>query len=158
MLQNRGQLFSLDPDHANVYAPGKRPFHTIIPAFVIKDGSPLMSFGLMGGGMQPQGHVQILVNIVDFGMNLQEAGDAARFNHEGGRQPTGPHGDSVGTIYLEPGVSELTIERLRAMGHKVEVVGDGVMFGGYQAIAIDGEAGGYAGATEMRKDGTVAAY
>lgn len=158
MLQNRGQLFSLDPDHANAYAPGKRPFHTIIPAFVMKGGSPFMSFGLMGGGMQPQGHVQILVNIIDFGMNLQEAGDAARFNHEGGRQPTGLHEDSQGTIYLEPGVSEQTIERLRAMGHKVEVVGDGVMFGGYQAIAIDGKAGVYAGATEMRKDGTVVAY
>lgn len=158
MLQNRGELFSLDPDHANVYAPGKRPFHTIIPAFLMKDGSPLMSFGLMGGGMQPQGHVQILVNIIDFGMNLQEAGDAARFNHEGGRQPTGLHGDPLGTIYLEPGVSGQTIERLRAMGHNVEVVGDGVMFGGYQAIAVDGETGVYAGATEMRKDGVVVAY
>lgn len=158
MLQDRGQLFSLDPAHANVYAPGKRPFHTIIPAFVMKDGKPLMSFGLMGGGMQPQGHVQVMVNMIDFGMNIQEAGDAARFNHEGGRQPTGLDEDPMGVVYVEPGVSEQTIARLRAMGHKVEVVANGVMFGGYQAIAVDGDTGVYAGATEMRKDGTVVAY
>lgn len=158
MLQDRGQLFSLDPTHANVYAPGKRPFHTIIPAFLMKDGAPVMSYGLMGGAMQPQGHVQILVNMIDFGMNIQEAGDAARFNHQGGRQPTGLHEDSVGTVYVEPGVSEHAIERLRAMGHTVEVVDNGVMFGGYQAIAVDIDTGVYVGATEMRKDGTVVAY
>jgi gamma-glutamyltranspeptidase/glutathione hydrolase len=158
MLQDRGELFSLDPGHPNAYAPGKRPFHTIIPAFLMKDGEPLMSFGLMGGAMQPQGHVQIVVNIVDYGMDIQQAGDAARFLHQGGRQPTGVHEDDPGTLYLEPGVSEQTVEQLRSMGHRVEIDATGVRFGGYQAIAVDPDTGVYAGATEMRKDGTVAAW
>ena len=157
MLQDRGELFSLDPAHPNAYEPGKRPFHTIIPAFVMKDGKPLMSFGLMGGSMQPQGHVQVLVNIIDYGMNVQEAGDAARFNHDGGSQPTGIHDDPLGTLYVEPGVSAQTIDKLTSMGHRVEVDGNGVRFGGYQAIMVS-PAGVYAGATEMRKDGTVVAW
>ncbi len=156
MFQDRGELFSLDPTHANAYAPGKRPFHTIIPAFVMKDGKPYMSFGLMGGGMQPQGHVQVLINHIDYGMNIQEAGDAARFLHDGGRRPTGQHGDPIGTLYLEPGVPEATRRRLETMGHRVQMDDTGVRFGGYQAILRQG--GVYAGATEMRKDGTVAAY
>src|SRR5690606_14778125 len=82
MLQDRGQLFALIEGHANVYAPGKRPFHTIIPAFVTKDDKPWLSFGVMGGSMQPQGHVQVLINLIDFGMDLQAAGDAARIRHE----------------------------------------------------------------------------
>jgi gamma-glutamyltranspeptidase/glutathione hydrolase len=158
MFQDRGELFSLDPDHPNAYAPGKRPFHTIIPAFLMQDGEPVMSFGLMGGSMQPQGHVQILVNMLDFGMNVQEAGDAARFMHQGGSQPTGIHEDPLGTLYLEPGVPEATVVRLRAMGHQVEIDARGVRFGGYQAIMRDRERGSYVGATEMRKDGTVAAW
>ena len=162
MFQDRGELFSLDPAHPNAYEPAKRPFHTIIPAFVKKDGKPFMTLGLMGGGMQPQGHVQVLVNIVDYGMNLQEAGDAARFNHDGGRQPTealeGPAADPLGTLYVEPGISEETIEQLRTMGHKVEVVDNGIMFGGYQAIARDPDTGVLTGATEMRKDGQAAGY
>lgn len=162
MFQDRGELFSLDPAHPNAYAPAKRPFHTIIPAFVKKDGAPFMTLGLMGGGMQPQGHVQVLVNIVDYGMNLQEAGDAARLNHEGGREPTEPLADPVadplGTLYVEPGIPAATVERLRAMGHKVEVVRDGIMFGGYQAIARDPQTGVYSGATEMRKDGQAGGY
>ena len=158
MFQDRGELFSLDPAHPNAYEPGTRPFHTIIPAFLMKDGEPVMSFGLMGGGMQPQGHVQILVNMLDYGMNIQEAGDAARFLHDGGREPTGVHGDPLGTLYLEPGVPGETVERLRAMGHKVEIDPRGVRFGGYQAIMLDREKGSYAGATEMRKDGTVVAW
>jgi len=158
MLQDRGELFSLNPAHANAYAPGKRPFHTIIPAFVMKDGAPVMSFGLMGGSMQPQGHVQVLVNMIDFGMNVQQAGDAARFLHDGGREPTGVDGDPVGTLYLEPGVSAQTIGKLQAMGHKTKVDDSGGRFGGYQAISVDAKKGSYAGATEMRKDGTVAAY
>ena len=162
MFQDRGELFSLDPDHPNAYEPDKRPFHTIIPAFVKKDGKPFMTLGLMGGGMQPQGHVQVLVNIVDYGMNLQEAGDAARFNHDGGRQPTealeGPTADPLGTLYVEPGIPADTIETLRAMGHKVEVVDNGIMFGGYQAIARDPETGVLTGATEMRKDGQASGY
>lgn len=157
MLQDRGELFSLDPDHANAYAPGKRPFHTIIPAFVKKDGKPFMTLGLMGGGMQPQGHVQVLINIVDFGMNLQEAGDAARINHDGGRQPTepasGPAADPLGTLNVEPGIPAETVEALKAMGHNVRVVSNGIMFGGYQAIARDPDTGVLTGATEMRKDG-----
>ncbi|WP_207764718.1 gamma-glutamyltransferase [Hyphococcus luteus] len=158
MLQDRGELFSLDPDHPNAYAPGKRPFHTIIPAFVMKDGAPFMSFGLMGGGMQPQGHVQVLVNMIDYGMNVQEAGDAARFHHSGGRSPTGLHGDPVGELDLEPGVPSETVAKLKAMGHKVKIVDDGIVFGGYEAIQRDSKTGVYSGATEMRKDGTVAGY
>ena len=162
MLQDRGELFSLDPAHPNAYATAKRPFHTIIPAFVKKDGKPFMTLGLMGGAMQPQGHVQVLINIVDYGMNLQEAGDAARLNHEGGREPTepltGPAADPLGTLYVEAGIPAVTVDRLRAMGHRVEVVRDGIMFGGYQAIARDPETGVYTGATEMRKDGQASGY
>ena len=162
MFQDRGELFSLDPAHPNAYEPGKRPFHTIIPAFVKKDGQPYMTLGLMGGGMQPQGHVQVLVNIVDYGMNLQEAGDAARFNHDGGRQPTealaGPSADPLGTLYVEPGIPAESIAQLRAMGHTVEVVDNGIMFGGYQAIARDPATGVLTGATEMRKDGQASGY
>jgi len=162
MFQDRGELFSLDPDHPNAYAPAKRPFHTIIPAFVKKDGKPYMTLGLMGGGMQPQGHVQVLVNIADYGMNLQEAGDAARINHDGGRQPTepltGPSEDPLGTLNVEPGIPAETVEALRLMGHEVRVVSNGIMFGGYQAIARDPETGVLTGATEMRKDGQASGY
>lgn len=167
MFQDRGELFSLDPEHPNAYAPGKRPFQTIIPAFVKKDGKPFISFGLMGGGMQPQGHVQILVNLVDYGMNLQEAGDAARIMHDGGRQPTDPllggradvvEIDALGTLEVEPGIPATTVRALRRMGHKVTVEETGIPFGGYQAIARDPTTGVYTGATEMRKDGQVAGY
>ena len=162
MFQDRGELFSLDPAHPNAYEPAKRPFHTIIPAFVKKDGEPFMTLGLMGGGMQPQGHVQVLINMVDFGMNIQEAGDAARINHDGGRQPTealtGPAADPLGTLNVEPGIPADTVERLREMGHNVRVVSNGIMFGGYQAIMRDPETGVYAGATEMRKDGQASGY
>lgn len=162
MFQDRGELYSLDPDHPNAYAPGKRPFQTIIPAFMKKDGKPYMSFGLMGGGMQPQGHVQVMINIVDYGMNLQEAGDAARLNHDGGRQPTddlaGTGADLLGTLYVEPGIATAEIAKLKAMGHKVELISNGAMFGGYQAIVRNPETGVYHGATEMRKDGQALGY
>jgi gamma-glutamyltranspeptidase/glutathione hydrolase len=159
MFQDRGELFSMVRGHPNQYEPGKRPFHTIIPAFLLKDDEPYMSFGLMGGAMQPQGHVQVLVNMVDYGMNVQEAGDAARLNHEGGRTPTSEGEDALlGTLHVEPGIPAATVEALRKMGHEVEVVENGVMFGGYQAIVRDPETGIYQGATEMRKDGTVAGY
>jgi gamma-glutamyltranspeptidase/glutathione hydrolase len=167
MLQDRGELYSLDPEHPNAYAPAKRPFQTIIPAFIRKDGKPWMSFGLMGGGMQPQGHVQVLVNLVDYGMNLQEAGDAARLHHDGGRQPTdalaGSPADTVpidtlGVLQVEPGIPAATVEALQAMGHKVEVERTGIPFGGYQAIARDPVTGVYTGATEMRKDGQASGY
>jgi len=158
MLQDRGELFSLNPDHPNVYAPGKRPFHTIIPAFATREGKPWMSFGLMGGGMQPQGHVQVLINMVDFDMNVQEAGDAARFLHDGGASPDGGDPDHYGTAYLGPGVPTATVEALQKLGHNVEVNATGVMFGGYQAIQRDEKTGVYVGATEMRKDGTVVGW
>ena len=156
MLQDRAELFSLDPDHANALQPGKRPFHTIIPAFVMKDGEPLMSFGVMGGSMQPQGHVQIIVNMLDFGMNLQEAGDAARIRHGGSSQPTGEIMTDGGTVYLERGFSEETRQALEKLGHKLGD-SDG-SFGGYQAILRDGEEGVYYGASEVRKDGQAAGY
>ncbi|KWV90729.1 gamma-glutamyltransferase family protein [Erythrobacter sp. YT30] len=162
MFQDRGELFSLDPDHPNAYEPAKRPFQTIIPAFVKKDGQPYMTLGLMGGGMQPQGHVQVLINIADYGMNLQEAGDAARINHDGGRQPTdalsGPIEDDLGTLNVEAGIPAATREALSAMGHNVRLVTNGIMFGGYQAIARDPETGVLTGATEMRKDGQAQGY
>ena len=159
MLQDRGELFSLEPSHPNVYEPGKRPFHTIIPAFIMQNELPLMSFGLMGGSMQPQGHVQILINMFDYGMNPQEAGDAARMNHTGGRRPTGAGDDDLlGVLHVEPGVSPETIKKLEDMGHRVEVVTDGIMFGGYQAIYRDQKTGVYIGATEMRKDGLAIGY
>jgi len=158
MLQDRGELFSLNEDHPNCYAPSKRPFHTIIPAFITRDGKPLVSFGLMGGGMQPQGHVQIVVNLIDFGINLQEPGDAARFLHDGGASPHGGETDSYGVLYLEPGVPESTVNALKALGHNIRMNDSGVMFGGYQAIMRNAETGVYTGATEMRKDGTVAAW
>ena len=158
MLQDRGELFSLDEGHPNVYAPGKRPFHTIIPAFLLKGGKPFMSFGLMGGGMQPQGHVQVLVNIADFGMNLQEAGDAARFLHDGGSSPDEGLATDYGTLFVEPGVPVTTVEKLRAMGHVVEVDDTAGKFGGYQAISRNTKTSVLTGATEMRKDGTVVGY
>ena len=167
MFQDRGELYSLDPAHPNAYAPAKRPFQTIIPAFIRKDAKPWMSFGLMGGGMQPQGHVQVLINLVDYGMNLQEAGDAARLHHDGGRQPTdalaGSAADTVavdmlGVLQVEPGIPPATVEALRAMGHRVEVESTGIPFGGYQAIVRDPVTGVYTGATEMRKDGQASGY
>ncbi len=156
MLQDRAELFSLDPDHANALQPGKRPFHTIIPAFVMKDGEPLMSFGVMGGSMQPQGHVQIIVNMLDFGMNLQEAGDAARVRHGGSSQPTGEIMTDGGTVFLEDGFDEKARQALEKRGH---TLGDSDgSFGGYQAILRDHEQGVYYGASEVRKDGQAAGY
>ena len=156
MLQDRGALFSLSSDHPNAYAPGKRPFHTIIPAFVMKDGQPWMSFGVMGGGMQPQGHVQILSNMIDFGMNVQEAGDVARYRHRGSSQPTGAEIEAGGTLNVESGVPAEVVRALRQLGHTVEVDAGG--YGGYQAIRWDAEHGVYQGATEMRLDGRVIGY
>ena len=156
MFQDRGALFTLDPSHPNGYAPAKRPFHTIIPAFVMKDGVPFMSFGVMGGAMQPQGHVQILANMIDFGMNVQEAGDAARYRHVGSSQPTGEVMTDGGTLLLESGVAPEVVEALRKRGHTVEVTKFG--FGGYQAIVWDAVNGVYHGASEMRKDGQVIGY
>jgi gamma-glutamyltranspeptidase/glutathione hydrolase len=156
MLQDRGALFTMEQGHPNVYEPGKRPFHTIIPAFATKDGEPFLSFGVMGGGMQPQGHVQVLSNIVDFGMNVQEAGDAARYRHYGSSSPTGESMDGRGTLRLESGVTQHVVEVLKGRGHAVDVGAGG--YGGYQAIMWDPDEGVYWGGTEMRKDGTVVGY
>jgi gamma-glutamyltranspeptidase/glutathione hydrolase len=156
ILQDRGEMFSMQPGHANVYAPGKRPFHTIIPAFVTKDGKPWLSFGLMGGSMQPQGHVQVLVNIIDFGMNLQEAGDVPRVRHDGSSEPTDERMTDGGEVVLENGYSPEVVKALQARGHKVTVANDGD-FGGYQAILRNAE-GVYFGASESRKDGAAQGY
>lgn len=154
MFQDRGELFSLDPKAANVYAPGKRPFHTIIPGFVMKNGAPWLSYGVMGGDMQPQGHAQVLVNIIDFGMNLQEAGDAARWRHFGGSEVTG--GKTPEGLELESGIDAAVRAELTRRGHRTTDGTGG--FGGYQAIMRDPVTGTYWGATEMRKDGAAIGY
>ena len=158
ILQNRGEQFVLgDEDHPNAYAPGKRPFHTIIPAFVTRDGEPWLAYGVMGGAMQPQGHVQILLNMIDFGMNLQEAGDAPRIHHDGSAEPVGgnaPMADG-GRIELESGFPYATVRELMRRGHRVQFA-DGP-YGGYQAIQVNPH-GGWIGASESRKDGQAAGY
>ncbi|MDT8414569.1 MAG: gamma-glutamyltransferase [Flavobacteriaceae bacterium] len=154
-LQNRGELFSLTEGQNNTYEPGKRPFHTIIPAFVTKAGKPFMSYGVMGGDFQPQGHVQILMNIIDFGMNLQEAGDAPRYEHTGSSTVTGFPAQGKGKILIESGFDFDEIQKLISKGHDV---GYGGYYGGYQAIMFDAEKGVYFGASESRKDGQAAGY
>jgi gamma-glutamyltranspeptidase/glutathione hydrolase len=156
ILQDRGELFDLEEGRANTYAPGKRPFHTIIPAFVTRDGKPWLSFGVMGGGFQPQGHVQILVNLIDFGMNTQEAGDAPRIAHYGSSEPTGEEREGVGTISLESGFDPGVIAELEERGHVVRNQRGG--YGGYQAIRVEHTEDGrvYYGASESRKDGHAA--
>ncbi len=156
MFQDRGELYSLNPKDANVYAPGKRPFQTIIPGFVMKDGQPFLSFGLMGGDMQPQGHMQVLTDIIDFGMNVQEADDAARWRHYGGAEPTGEPSTGIGTVEMESGFDPTVKAELEKRGYKI--VGGTGNFGGYQAIMWDAKNRVYWGASEMRKDGQVIGY
>lgn len=144
-LQNRGTGFTLEDGHVNTYEPGKRPFHTIIPAFITKDGEPYVSFGLTGGDMQPQGHVQIVMNLIDFGMNIQEAGDAPRIRH---------YGSGMGSVALESGYDYKTVRSLLKMGHEVRYGFES--FGGYQGILFDGIF--YHGGSESRKDGQAAGY
>ncbi|MFM6948132.1 MAG: gamma-glutamyltransferase [Aquirufa sp.] len=157
MLQDRGELYSLKEGENNTYAPGKRPFHTIIPAFMTKNGEPIMSFGVMGGGFQPMGHVQIVMDVVDFGMNIQEAGDAPRINHEGSSEPTGEGMELTGgTITLESGYPYEVIRELMQKGHQVGYM-NGV-YGGYQAIRWDPVRKVYFGASESRKDGQAAGW
>ncbi len=156
MLQDRGELFSLIEGQANTYEPGKRPFHTIIPAFITKDGQPFMSFGVMGGDFQPMGHCQIVMNMIDWGMNIQEAGDAPRIDHTGSSTPTGKLAKGSGKIRLESGFDYETIRELMIRGHEV---GFGLgIYGGYQAIMYETERGIYFGASESRKDGQAAGY
>jgi gamma-glutamyltranspeptidase/glutathione hydrolase len=156
MFQDRGQLFTMEPGHANVYAPGKRPFHTIIPGFVMKDKKPWLAFGVMGGDMQPQGHVQIVVDVVDFGLNVQEAGDAARFHHAGSEDWSRADAGGVGSLELETGIAQGVRDELARRGHTI-TAGDGG-YGGYQAIMRDRATGVYWGASEMRKDGAAMGY
>ncbi|PYL79009.1 MAG: gamma-glutamyltransferase [Verrucomicrobia bacterium] len=158
MFQDRGELFSMEPTHANVYAPGKRPFHTIIPGFVMKDGKPWEAFGVMGGGMQPQGHVQVLTNQIDFGLNVQEAGDASRWQHEGDNEPTGEKMENGGYVEVESGIPYETVRELKKRGHDVRFDVGG--YGGYQAVKVEMHDGQrvYVGASESRKDGQAAGY
>jgi gamma-glutamyltranspeptidase/glutathione hydrolase len=157
IFQDRGQQFVLKEGHPNAFAPGKRPFHTIIPAFVTKGGKPWLSFGVMGGAMQPQGHAQILMNLIDFGMNLQEAGDAPRIQHDGSTEPEAQYAqmDDGGEVDLESGFPYETVRALMRKGHSVRFA-DGP-YGGYQAIMVNPD-GGYIGASESRKDGQAAGY
>ena len=155
-LHDRGAQFDLKPGLPNSLLPGKRPFHTIIPAFLMKDGRPWVAFGLMGGDMQPQGHAQVVVNLVDFGMNLQEAGDAARFYHTGSSEPTGTLMTTGGVLHLESGVPAEVRRDLVLLGHSLsDVLGQ---YGGYQAVARDPVTGVLAGASESRKDGCAMGY
>ena len=156
MLQDRGELFRLEEGYNNTYEPGKRPFHTIIPAFITKDGAPLMSFGVMGGDFQPQGHAQIVMNMVDYNMNVQMAGDAPRWDHSGGSSPvTGPSTDK-GEVHVESGIPYETVRGLMGRGHKVGFARG--IYGGYQAIYRDPKTGFYHGASESRKDGQAVGY
>ena len=157
ILQDRGEQFVLKAGHPNSFAPGKRPFHTIIPAFVTRDGKPWLSYGVMGGAMQPQGHVQILLNMIDFGMNLQEAGDAPRIQHDGSTEPAGQAVAMAdgGRVELETGFPYETVRALMRKGHSVRFA-DGP-YGGYQAIMANPH-GGWTGASESRKDGHAAGY
>ena len=154
MLQDRGELFSLDKNHKNSLEGGKRPFHTIIPAFVTKDGKPFISFGVMGGATQPQAHAQIIINMIDFGLNLQEAGDAPRIVHSGSSQPTGEVMTDGGSLSIESGFGKQIEQELSNKGHIIKYQ-KGV-FGGYQAIMF--KDGVYYGASETRKDGQAAGY
>lgn len=156
ILQNRGELFTLQDGHANVYAPGKRPFHTIIPGFVSRNGKPWLSFGVMGGATQPQMHAQIIVNLIDFGMNVQEAGDAPRVLHSGSSTPTGTLMMGGGEVHLESGIDEKVKRALMSKGHKLSPATG--IYGGYQAIMWDDERKIYIGASESRKDGQAAGY
>jgi gamma-glutamyltranspeptidase/glutathione hydrolase len=161
MFQDRGQLFSLQDGHPNIYQPGKRPFQTIIPGFALKDGRPWMSFGVMGGDMQPQGQSQIIINRVDYGLDIQAAGDSPRWHHEGSSQSMGedlPGLDPKGTLRLESGIPVATRLALAQMGWPIGVSDGG--FGRYECIEArtSGGARVYAAASEMRADGMALAY
>ena len=155
-MQNRGALFALDEHHSNRLEPHKRPFQTIIPAMVTREGQPWFCFGVMGGDMQPQGHVQILVNLIDFEMNVQAAGDAARVQHTGSATPTGWTAGGGGTVVVESGVSDAAVAELIRRGHRVER--SKAFFGGYQGILIDWEQGALHGGTESRNDGAAVGW
>ncbi len=156
VLQDRGEMFTLEEGHNNMYAPGKRPFHTIIPAFITRNGKPWISFGVMGGDMQPQGHAQVVVNLIDFKMNLQEAGDAPRIHHIGSSEPTGQRMTDGGILLLESGFRTEVLQNLMHKGHVIQWDLGG--YGGYQAIMWDDKNKVWFGASESRKDGQAAGY
>ena len=155
-IQNRGSLFHLDPEHANTFVPNKRPFHTIMPGFITQNGRPVFSFGVMGGDMQPQGQLQILLNRIEFGMDPQLAGEALRFRHDGSSTPLGRHMNDGGVVRLESGFPETVLDELRTKGHRVETDSEG--FGGYQGIWIDSSTKTLYGGSEPRKDGCALGY
>jgi len=156
VLQNRGNLFALDDKHPNRLEPHKRPFHTIIPGFATKDGKPWLSFGVMGGDMQPQGHVQVLLNMIDFGQDPQQAGAAPRFQHVGSSSPTGSIMKDGGEVGLELGFEAAARDGIAKKGHRL--LRPGGAFGGYQAIRIDRDAGTLTGGSDPRKDGYAKGY
>ncbi len=159
-LQCRGSGFSIEAGHPNVYVPGKRPFHTIIPAFVLKEGRPWLSFGVMGADMQPQGQVQILVNMIDFGLDPQAAADAPRMRHFGGSQPNGARLDGLGVVLVEPGIEQTVIDELERRGHRIEPNTNWItgFVGGYQGICYDAGLDVYVGGSEPRTDGCATGY
>ncbi len=155
-LQNRGQLFSLNPNDLNKLEPHKRPFHTIIPAFLTKDGSPVFSFGVMGGDFQPQGHVQVLMNLLDFGMSPQQAGEQPRIEHVESSTPTGRKMAGGGSVSFERGIPDDVKANLSSMGHKLNSrLG---AFGGYQGIWRRENPRRYFGGSDPRKDGCAIGY
>ncbi len=156
VLQNRGTLFALDPAHANHLEPHKRPFHTIIPAMVTKDDKPWFVFGVMGGDMQPQGHVEVLCNLIDFGMNVQQAGEAPRLEHLGSATPTGHPAKGSGTVAAENRIPDSVVKELERRGHPVERIHHNG--GGYQGILIEPETHLLHGGTEARRDGLAEGY
>jgi gamma-glutamyltranspeptidase/glutathione hydrolase len=161
MFQDRGQLLSLRDGHPNIYQPGKRPFQTIIPGFAARDGRPWMSFGVMGGDMQPQGQAQIIIDRVDYGLDIQAAGDSPRWHHEGSSQSMGedaPGLDPKGSLRLESGIPAATRHALAAIGWPLGASDGG--FGRYECIEprSSGTTRVYAAASEMRADGMALAY
>ena len=155
-IQNRGQAFSLDPEHRNRLEPHKRPFHTIIPAFLTREGRPVMSFGVMGGDFQPQGHAQVLMNMLDFGMSPQQAGDQPRVAHSGSSSPWGAKSKGGGSLSFEKGIDADVKQALAEMGHRTRP-GVGV-HGGYQAVWRLDEPRRYFGGSDPRKDGAAMGY
>jgi gamma-glutamyltranspeptidase / glutathione hydrolase len=155
-MQNRGQSFALDENHRNKLEPHKRPFHTIIPAFLTKDGRPVMPFGVMGGAFQPQGHAQVIMNMIDFGMSPQQAGDQPRVEHDGSSEPTGETMEKGGSVTLELGFAPDVAKKLEKMGH--QVLDTHGAFGGYQAIWREDDPLRYFGGSDPRKDGGALGY
>jgi gamma-glutamyltranspeptidase/glutathione hydrolase len=155
-LQNRGNLFALDESHPNCLRPRKRPFHTIIPGFVTRDDRPFLVFGVMGGDMQPQGQVQVLVNMIDFGMDVYQAGAAPRLEHLGSATPTGRAAEGTGKVVAEREIPQEIFDELQRRGHQIEYGPPNA--GSYQGILLDTATGNLLGASEPRRDGRAIGY